>query len=200
MVFIAISLFKGNWMLAIGGGVAYYLYFKLVVQGLLGVWSNREKSSEKIAEPSEMPQEEKIRIDHEQVRALRILEGNDREPIYRAGAEKGEAWAQFNLGEAYSYGVIVAEDKKEGVKWYRMAANQGHVKAQHNLGLMYANGQGVPQDFKEAAKWYRKAADQGVAEAQQNLGAYVLHKRLRRPPGHQRGVQVVRESRPSKET
>ena len=36
---------------------------------------------------------------------------------WKAAAEKGEAWAQYNLGVAYSHGNGVAEDKREAVRW-----------------------------------------------------------------------------------
>jgi hypothetical protein len=89
----------------------------------------------------------------------------------KALAEKGNAAAQYNLGDMYREGEGVAEDDKEAVKWYRKAAEQGHAQAQNNLGDMYANGEGVPMDSKEAVKWYRKAAEQGFDIAQTNLGA-----------------------------
>jgi hypothetical protein len=132
--FIVISLFKGNWMLAIGGGVAYYLYFKLVVQGLLGMWSNPEKSSEKIAEPSEMPQEEKMRIEQGDAEA----------------AENGDADAQYRLGQIYASGEGVPEDDTKAFKWFKKAAEQGYAIAQNNLGNAYRHGRGVSYDYKEA--------------------------------------------------
>jgi TPR repeat protein len=90
-------------------------------------------------------------------------------------AQKGHAWAQYNLGVMYDQGEGVAPDDKEAVKWYRAAADQGLAKAQYNIGYMYYYGHGVAQDCKEAVKWYRLAADQGLAQAQGNLGLmYVL--------------------------
>ncbi|MFC1492271.1 tetratricopeptide repeat protein, partial [Nitrospinota bacterium] len=56
---------------------------------------------------------------------------------------KGNAAAQFNLGQMYRRGQGVLQDYKEAVKWYRKAAEQGDVKAQNNPGVMYRNGQGV---------------------------------------------------------
>jgi hypothetical protein len=85
-------------------------------------------------------------------------------------AQKGHAWAQYNLGVMHDQGEGVAPDDKEAVKWYRAAAAQGNAWAQFNLGNMYNQGHGVAQDYKEAVKWYRLAADQGFAQAQGNLG------------------------------
>ena len=89
---------------------------------------------------------------------------------YKAGAERGDADAQFNLGCCYDLGRGVAKDAKKAAKWYRQAAEQNYVPAQFNLGYCYANGQGLRKDREEAVKWYRQAAEQGHAEAQSNLG------------------------------
>lgn len=86
--------------------------------------------------------------------------------LYRKAAEKGNAMAQYELGEAHS----IRKEWKEAMKWYRKAAEQGHAEAQYKLGYCYLNGNGVEQDRKEAVKWWRKAAEQGYAEAQFVIG------------------------------
>lgn len=86
--------------------------------------------------------------------------------LYRKAAEKGNAMAQYELGEAHS----IRKEWKEAMKWYRKAAEQGHAEAQYKLGHCYLNGNGVEQDRKEAVKWWRKAAEQGYAEAQFVIG------------------------------
>ena len=85
-------------------------------------------------------------------------------------AEQGDATAQVNLGLMYEYGLGVAQDYYEAVKWYRLAAEQGEAIAQYNLGYMYEYGRGVPQDDYEAVKWYRLSAEQGDASGQGSLG------------------------------
>ena len=90
--------------------------------------------------------------------------------LLRPLAEKGNAYAQYNIGYMYANGQGVAQDYKEAVKWSKLAAEQGFAFAQSNLGVRYANGQGVLQDYKEALKWYRRAAEQGHATAQYNIG------------------------------
>jgi TPR repeat protein len=89
---------------------------------------------------------------------------------YKAGAEQGDAEAQFNLGYCYDDGRGVEKDYAEAVKWYRKAAAQNFAPAQFNLGYCYANGQGVRKDKAEAVKWYRKAAEQNYTPALSNLG------------------------------
>jgi TPR repeat protein len=97
-------------------------------------------------------------------------DNNELIKMFRESAERGEAWAQNNLGVMYDNGEGVAEDDAEAVKWYRKAAEQGDAAAQNNLGVMYDNGEGVAEDDAKAVKWYRKAAEQGDAKAQSNLG------------------------------
>src|SRR6266550_3756399 len=89
----------------------------------------------------------------------------------RAGANKGDAKAQYELGRAFFSGTLgVAKDEAEAVKWFRKAAEQNVADAQFSLGVCYANGQGVTKDDAEAVKWFRKAAEQNLADAQYNLG------------------------------
>jgi uncharacterized protein len=89
----------------------------------------------------------------------------------RAGADKGDAKAQYELGRAVFSGTLsVAKDEAEAVKWFRKAAEQNVADAQFSLGVCYANGRGVTKDDAEAVKWFRKAAEQNYARAQYNLG------------------------------
>jgi|GEM_PF-2996725 len=85
-------------------------------------------------------------------------------------ALRGDAQAQFNLGQLYQSGQGVTQDFHQAAVWYLKAADQGLAQAQHNLGLLYVNGQGVTKNHQQSIDWYRKAAEQGVAQAQFNLG------------------------------
>jgi len=88
----------------------------------------------------------------------------------RAKAARGDARAQFRLGNMYVCGRGVAKNETEAAKWFRMAAEQGNVDAQLCLGCMHDIGQGVEKNEAEVAKWYRMAARQGHADAQNCLG------------------------------
>lgn len=90
-------------------------------------------------------------------------------------AAKGDANAQFQLGEMYNNGIGLPRDEKMAVSWYLKSAEQGYAEAQNMLGIMYENGAGVTLDYKKAASWYRKAAEQGAAEAQSALGALYVN-------------------------
>jgi hypothetical protein len=107
------------------------------------------------------PEAEATRKRNDYSTALRLI---------RPLAEKGDAAAQFSLGQMQANGQGVTQDYAEALKWYRMAADQGHPQAQSNLGLMYEKGRGVPQDYFQAVKWFRKAAEQGDAFAQTHVG------------------------------
>ena len=87
-----------------------------------------------------------------------------------AAAKKGDASAQYKLGEMYDLGKGVPQDFRQAVKWYRLSAQQGNASAQFALAEMYKNGDGVEKDLGEAVRWYRRAADQGNAGAQLLLG------------------------------
>jgi TPR repeat protein len=87
----------------------------------------------------------------------------------RQGAERGEAIAQYNVGNAYYQGQGVSQDTQKAFAWYRRAAAQGHIRAQLMVGLMYEQGRDVPQNYAEALIWYRKTADQGDHGAQLRL-------------------------------
>ena len=74
--------------------------------------------------------------------------------LLRAEAEKGDAQAQNELGEALCMGKFGGTTNPvEAVKWFRQAADQGFAGAQHNLGVCYDKGQGALQNHAEAVKW-----------------------------------------------
>src|SRR5437762_5169881 len=61
--------------------------------------------------------------------------------IWRPLAEKGDADAAFNLGQAYRLGRGVPINLAAARTWFERAANQGHVDAQTTLGLLlFQNG------------------------------------------------------------
>jgi TPR repeat protein len=114
---------------------------------------------------------------------LELVERNTTDFI-RAGvnllhqrATRGDASAQFSLGNLYATGHSVAQDYAQGIAWWRKSADQGYALAQYHLGHMYSRGQGVMVDPVQAAAWFYKAATQGHAAAQFSLGvAYAWGK------------------------
>src|SRR3546814_664 len=94
---------------------------------------------------------------------------------WRPLADKGDADAQFNMGQAYRFGKGVPKDLRITQSWYEKAAQQGHEKAQANLGiLLFDTGKRT-----EAMSWIRKAADRGDPRAQYVLGTALFNGALR---------------------
>jgi uncharacterized protein len=81
---------------------------------------------------------------------------------WRPLAIKGDADAQFNLGQAYRFGRGVARDPEAAEDWYRKAAARGHVRGEDNLGLiMFQNG-----DRAGAMPYLQRSSDRGDPRAQ----------------------------------
>jgi len=81
--------------------------------------------------------------------------------IWRPLAEKGDADASFNLGQAYRLGRGVPTNLSIAKSWFERAARQNHVDAQTTLGLLlFQNG-----EQGEGLKWLKAAAEQGEARA-----------------------------------
>jgi len=90
--------------------------------------------------------------------------------LWKPLAEKGDATAQFYLGNLYAEGKGVKRDDAAAFQWFQRAADKGNASAQYNVGASYAEGVGVDKSVESAAKWFRRAADQGMVFAQLNLG------------------------------
>ncbi|TFI56651.1 hypothetical protein E2493_19060 [Sphingomonas parva] len=90
---------------------------------------------------------------------------------WRPVADRGNADAQFNLGQAYRLGRGVPADLRTAQSWFEKAAQQGHAQAQANLGLiLHQNG-----ERQRAMPWIRKAADAGDPRAQYVLGTELFN-------------------------
>lgn len=89
----------------------------------------------------------------------------------RAPAARGDAEAQFELGQAYRRGRGVAEDRVLAETWLRRAAIQGHVRASDNLGLVLFQA----NKKTEAVPWLEKSAARGEPRAQLVLGTMLFN-------------------------
>ncbi|KHS44298.1 SPOR domain-containing protein [Novosphingobium subterraneum] len=81
-------------------------------------------------------------------------------------AAKGDADAQFNMGQAYKLGKGVPQDLKRAEAWYRKAAELGHIKASDTLGLL------LFQDNRkaDAMPFLQASAERGEPRAMYILG------------------------------
>lgn len=86
--------------------------------------------------------------------------------IWRPLADKGDADAAFNLGQAYRLGKGVPLDLAQAQGWLERAARKGHVDAQSTLGLLlFQNGNRV-----SAMRWLKAAAEAGEPRAMLMVG------------------------------
>ena len=81
--------------------------------------------------------------------------------IWQPLAEKGDADAAFNLGQAYRLGKGVPLDLAQAQRWLEQAARKGHVDAAATLGLLlFQNGNRV-----SGMRWLKAAAEAGEPRA-----------------------------------
>jgi cell division septation protein DedD len=81
--------------------------------------------------------------------------------IWRPLADKGDADALFNLGQAYRLGRGVKLDLAKAQDLFERAARLGHLDAQTSLGLMlFQNGNRIA-----AMRWLKSAAERGEPRA-----------------------------------
>ena len=90
---------------------------------------------------------------------------------WRPLAIKGDADAQFNLGQAYKLGRGVPVDMPMAESWYRKAALQGHLQAQDNYGLILFD----QNKRSEAVQWLEGSAKRGEPRAQLVLGTMLFN-------------------------
>jgi uncharacterized protein len=90
---------------------------------------------------------------------------------WRPAAERGNADAQFNLGQAYKLGRGVPVDLQQAEQWYRKAALQGHEQAEANYALaLFENGKRA-----EAVPWLERAVTRGDARVQYVYGVMLFN-------------------------
>ena len=81
--------------------------------------------------------------------------------IWTPLAEKGDADAAFNLGQAYRLGRGVPVDLSKAQSWLEKAAKAGHLDAQTTLGLLLFDS----GSRETAMGWLEKAAERGEPRA-----------------------------------
>lgn len=90
---------------------------------------------------------------------------------WRPLAAKGNAPAQYNLGQMYKRGVGVKRNYPTAFSWFTRAAQQGYAIAQVDLGLMYVRGQGTLRNNIRAHMWWDIGASRGDRMAGRNRDA-----------------------------
>ncbi len=90
---------------------------------------------------------------------------------WRDPALKGDADAQFNMGQAYKLGRGVKADLDVAADWYLRAARQGHMQAADAYGhLMHYRGK-----VTEALPYLQASADRGEPRSQYLLATELFN-------------------------
>lgn len=90
---------------------------------------------------------------------------------WRDPALKGDADAQFNMGQAYKMGRGVKADLVVALDWYRKAAAQGHLQAADSYGHLLHYQNKVP----ESLPYLQASADRGDPRAQYLLATELFN-------------------------
>lgn len=77
-------------------------------------------------------------------------------------AERGEAQAQYRVGQIY---YLFKKRDVEALKWIRRATDQGHASAMYTLANMNHNGNVVPRNLVQAYRWYALAAERAGSDS-----------------------------------
>lgn len=90
---------------------------------------------------------------------------------WREPALKGDADAQFNMGQAYKMGRGVKADLVVALDWYRRAAAQGHLQAADSYGHLLHYQNKIP----ESLPYLQASADRGDPRAQYLLATELFN-------------------------
>jgi TPR repeat protein len=85
-------------------------------------------------------------------------------------AKKGNAEAQFKVGEMYETGFGVTQNRREAIYWTTRAANQKHETAGFKLLYWDLEKKGLGDENKSRLEELNNKAKQGNAQAQYYLG------------------------------
>jgi flagellar biosynthesis GTPase FlhF len=85
-------------------------------------------------------------------------------------AQKGNAEAQFKVGEMYETGFGVKEDKAQALSWITKAADQGHETAGFKLLYWDIEKNGINNNNKAKLESLRTKAKEGNPQAQYYVG------------------------------
>ena len=97
---------------------------------------------------------------------------------WKPDAEKGDAKAQWNVGQMYVTGKGAPRSYAKARNWFIRSAEQGYVPALFSLGEIYSSAKGVDRDFIEAYKWYSlvKSSDSDLSANADRKLAFIESK------------------------
>lgn len=91
--------------------------------------------------------------------------------IWRVLADKGDADAAFNLGQAYRLGRGVNASSADAAAWFEKAAKRNHLDAQVSLGLLLFDS----GDRVKALQWLGLAAERSEPRAMLVVGTALFN-------------------------
>ena len=89
-------------------------------------------------------------------------------------AERGDAHAQYRMGQLYRDGPLLIPDNHKAKYWLSQAAIQGLPEAQYALGKLFLSDDWEVRDPDEGIRWLRQAAENGSHFAAYRLGKEYL--------------------------
>jgi len=90
--------------------------------------------------------------------------------ILTSDANRGDPFAQHELGIRYLMGSGFPKDTVKAIYWIRKAVDQNLPAARFNYGILLYNGIGVPWNPFEAFQNFKAASDASLPESQFALG------------------------------
>ncbi len=109
------------------------------------------------------------------VRQAKAAQNNIRGEQVALLAASNDPIAHFQLGQIYTRGLGVEENKQTARSWFEKAAEAGHPRAQFELARIYWQGDGVSSDKVLAAQWAKAAAENNITAAEYLYGAMLVN-------------------------
>ncbi len=91
-------------------------------------------------------------------------------------AERGDAHAQYRMGQLYRDGPLLIPDNHKAKHWLTQAAKQGLPEAQYALGKLLLSDDWEVRDTDKGIRWLKQAAENGNHFAAYRLGKEYLEE------------------------
>ncbi|TLU71548.1 tetratricopeptide repeat protein [Lichenicoccus roseus] len=92
-------------------------------------------------------------------------------------AQRGDAAAEYQLGQRYRLGRGLQQSYPAALHWYLRSSDQGFTPAEDRVAIMYMNGRdGLPKDEASGLQLWEKAASQGDFAAK--IMTWLYHSRI----------------------
>ena len=114
--------------------------------------------------------------------------------VFQKSAERGNPYAQNNIGLLYQFGHSVPKDYGKALHYFQLAANQHNSDAITNIGVMYAYGYGVAPSEPIALKYFQRAAELDNVTAENDLGLMYVLRGLLEPENYTKALSYFRLS------